>query len=457
LGEGEENVELKDILNIIAAQKVQFVDFKLVDLWGKWRHVTIPSTDFTEATLHEGIGFDASNLGYKATESSDLVLLPDLNRAFMDPNADSPTLSLIADVYDATTFEPFVLGPRSVMRRAEAALKTLTGATSVLLAPEYEFFIFEEARYNVSANTISATVDSPEGFWNAPVAGFPLVEQRQGYHQTPPADHFFNVRNEIVEVLKRIGVGVKYHHHEVGTSQSEIEVHLGDALKQADDALLVKYITKSVARKHGYVATFMPKPLYLEAGTGFHVHQTLTQDSRNMFYDQKDPLRLSELAYWYTGGILKHLHSMAVLTNPSTNSYKRLVAGYEAPTAANFAPGNRAAAIRIPQYVRDPAKLRIEVRIADASCNPYLAFGAMLMAAADGIVSRVDPRNQTFPDLPRDLVEAAANLEKDREFLTRDGVFPPELLDTWVAAKRKEHVYVQSVPHPAEFKLYFDV
>lgn len=449
-------MELKDVKNLIATQNVRFVDFKVVDLWGKWRHVTIPATDLTEETLHEGIGFDASNFGYKAAESSDLVLLPDLSRAFIDPNADMPTLSLVGDVCDAVTFEPFALDPRSVMRRAEAALKDLTRATNVLLAPEYEFFIFKEAQYDVSPNSISCRVDSPEGFWNAPTGGFPLVEQRQGYHQTPPADHFFNVRNEISEALKRTGVGIKYHHHEVGTSQFEIEVHLADALKQADEALLIKYITKSIARKYGYVATFMPKPLYLEAGTGFHVHQTLVQGNANMFYDREDPLRLSQLAYWYVGGVLKHLHSMAVLTNASTNSYKRLVAGYEAPTAADFAPGNRAAAIRIPQYVRDPAKLRIEVRTADASCNPYLAFGAMLMAAADGIASRIDPRDQKFPDLPRDLLQAAANLEKDSEFLTRDGVFPPELLKTWVAAKRQEHDYVLSVPHPAEFKLYFD-
>lgn len=450
-------MEIADILSLVKNQNVRFVDFKVVDLWGKWRHVTIPASDFSEATLHEGIGFDASNFGYGTTESSDLVLIPDLSRAFIDPNAEMPTLSLVADVYDAVTFEPFALDPRSVMKRAEAYVKAATGATRVLLAPEYEFFIFEEAQYNISANSIFSRVDSPEGFWNAPEGGFPLVEQKQGYHQAPPADRFFDVRNEIVDTLKRIGVEVKYHHHEVGSSQFEIEVHLGDALKQADEALLIKYITKSIASKYGYVATFMPKPLYQEAGTGFHVHQTLVRDGKSMFYDERDPLRLSELAYWYMGGVLKHLHSMAVLTNASTNSYKRLVAGYEAPTAANFAPGNRSVAIRIPQYVRDPDKFRIEVRTADATCNPYLAFSAMLMAAVDGILGRVDPRNQTFPDLPRDLLEAASNLLMDNRYLTEGGVFPRELLETWVAAKRKEHAYVMSVPHPAEFKLYFDV
>lgn len=450
-------MDLKDILSLIHDHNVQFVDFKVVDLWGKWRHVTVPASDFTETTMREGIGFDASNFGYKTTESSDLVLIPDLNRAFIDPNADTPTLSLVGDVYEATTFEPFSLDPRSVMRKAEASLKNATGATNVLLAPEYEFFIFEEALYDVSPNSIFSRVDTPEGFWNSSVGGHPLVEQKQGYHQAPPSDHFFNMRNEIVEILKRIGVGVKYHHHEVGTSQFEIEVNLDDALKQADEALLIKYVTKSVARKYGYVATFMPKPLYLEAGTGFHVHQTVVKNGQNLFYGQNDPMRLSPLAYYYIGGVLKHLRSMAALTNPSTNSYRRLVPGYEAPTTANFAPGNRAAAIRIPQYVRDPARLRIEVRTADATCNPYLALAAMLMAAKDGIESRVDPRNAQFPDLPRDLQEAAASLEADMGFLTRDGVFPPDLLETWISAKRKEHNYVASIPHPAEMKLYFDV
>jgi glutamine synthetase len=450
-------MDLKEIRDLILAQNVQFVDFKVVDLWGKWRHVTIPASDFGEATIQEGLGFDASNFGYKTTESSDLVLLPDLNRAFIDPNADTPTLSLVGDVYEATTFEPFALDPRSVMRRAEQSLRSSAGATNVLLAPEYEFFIFEEALYDISPNSISSRVDTPEGFWNSSLGGFPLIDQKQGYHQTPPADHFFNMRNEIVEILKGIGVGIKYHHHEVGTSQFELEVHLGDALRMADEALLIKYITKSVARKYGYVATFMPKPLYLEAGNGFHVHQTLVRGTENLFYGPHDPLRLSELAYFYIGGVLSHLRSMAVLTNPSTNSYKRLVTGYEAPTTANFAAGNRAAAIRIPQYVRDPAKLRVEVRTADATCNPYLAFAAMLMAAKDGIDSRTDPRDARYPDLPRDLWEAAGSLEADHGFLTKDGVFPAALLETWISAKRKEHTCVSAIPHPAEFKQYFDV
>ena len=450
-------MEFRETLELMASHNVQFVDFKVVDLWGKWRHVTIPASDFTEATLREGVGFDASNFGYRSTESSDLVLLPDLDRVFIDPNAEVPTLSVIGDVFDAVTFEPFALDPRSVLKRAIACLCRTAGATNVLMAPEYEFFIFEQAQYDISPNSIQSRVDSPEGFWNSSVGGFPLVEQKQGYHQAPPADRFFDMRNEIVGVLKRIGVPVKYHHHEVGTSQFEIEVHLGDALKQADEALLVKYVTKSIASKYGYVATFMPKPLYQEAGTGFHVHQTLARGDVNLFYDPGDPLRLSDIAYRYMGGILNHLHSMAALTNPSTNSYKRLVAGYEAPTTANFAPGNRAAAIRIPMYVRDPSKLRIEVRTADATCNPYLAFAAMIMAAVDGIVAKTDPREEHFRDLPRDLFEAAANLEEDADFLKRDGVFPEELLETWGSAKKKEHAYIQSIPHPAEFKLYFDV
>ena len=450
-------MDLKDVKNLIASKGIQFVDFKVVDLWGRWRHVTIPASDFGEATLSEGLGFDASNFGFKTTESSDLVLIPDLDREFIDPNADVPTLSFVGDVFEATTFEPFALDPRAVMRRAEASLCKAAGATNSLLAPEYEFFIFEEALYDVSPNSVSFRVDTPEGFWNSSVGGHPLIEQKQGYHQTPPADHFFNMRNEIVQILKDMGAGIKYHHHEVGTSQFELEVHLGDALKMADEALLIKYIVRSIARKYGYVATFMPKPLYMEAGNGFHVHQTLINGDTNLFYSADDPLRLSEVAYHYIGGVLRHLRSMTVLTNPSTNSYKRLVTGYEAPTTANYAPGNRAAAIRIPQYVRDPAKLRVEVRTADATCNPYLAFAAMLMAARDGITSRIDPRNAKFPDLPRDLWDAAACLEADLGFLTADGVFPPALLETWISAKRKEHALVSSIPHPSEFKLYFDL
>ncbi|QTA37516.1 type I glutamate--ammonia ligase [Thermosipho ferrireducens] len=452
----------KEIVKLVESEKINFIDLKVVDIWGRWRHVTLARTNFSEKTFHEGVGFDASNLGYANVTNSDMILIPDPETFFIEEYDNEKVLSIICDVYDAQTKLPCPYDPRTILK---STLKLIDNvADKVFMGPEYEFHILEDVKYNVSTNEISLYVDSSEGFWNAGKSGEYFIGKKRGYHRIPPFDTLMEIRNKIVEKLLEYGIPVKYHHHEVGSCQVEIELNFVDALKAADYTLLVKHVARNIAHKLGYIVTFMPKPLYDEAGNGMHVHQFLVKNGKNIF-DGNEVYNLSKTALNYIAGLLKHANSVMAFSNPSTNSYRRLVPGFEAPTNAVFALANRTAAIRIPAYVKDPAKRRIEFRTIDATCNPYLAFSAMILAGIDGIKKNLDPTvegfgpfegdayNQTIMPLAANLEEACKALLDDNSYLT---TFPEELLTHWANAKIKEARSINSIPHPAEFEYYFD-
>jgi glutamine synthetase len=458
----------QDITTLIEKEEVKFVDLKVVDLYGVWKHVTIPASNFKEKIMTDGIGFDASNFGYALVEKSDLIMIPDLDTAFIDPFGELKTLSVSCDVFEPQTGERFEQDPRGILIRTLEKLKEEGIADEVLFGPEYEFHVLEEVSYEIAPNTIYLKIDSMEGFWNSGNTGEYFVGRKRGYHRAPPFDHFFSLRNEITDQLQRLGVQVKYHHHEVGTAQLEIETQFMDALKAADATQIVKYFVRNIAHEYGYVVTFLPKPLYNEAGNGMHVHQFFKREGVNTFSGNK-LYGLSETALQYTAGILKHSPSLLGLTNPTTNSYRRLVPGFEAPTNAVFALGNRTSAIRVPGYVKDNEKRRIEFRTIDATCNPYLAFSAMILAGVDGILEQWDPVSMGFGpyeedssekiinSLPKTLEEAVLNLQKDAGYLKRWRIFPEALLNKWVQKKLEEHKFVSSVTHPVEYQMYFDL
>lgn len=458
----------QEILKLIEKEEVQFVDLKIVDLYGVWKHVTIPACNFKEKIMIDGIGFDASNFGYAMVEKSDLIMIPDLDTAFTDPFGECKTLSVSCDVFDPQTGERFEQDPRGILIKTLKKLKEERLADEVLFGPEYEFHILDEVIYEVSPNTIQLKIDSMEGFWNSSKSGEYFVGRKRGYHRAPPFDHFFTLRNEICDHLQRVGVDIKYHHHEVGTAQLEIETQFMDALHAADATQLVKYFIRNIAHEYGYVVTFLPKPMYNEAGNGMHVHQYLKLNGVNTFSGTR-LYGLSDQALHYTAGILKHSPSLLGLTNPTTNSYRRLVPGFEAPTNGVFALGNRTSAIRVPGYVKDNEKRRIEFRTIDATCNPYLAFSAMILAGIDGILQKMDPITMGFGPyeedssekiinaLPRTLEEAVLNLKKDSEYLKRWGIFPEALLNKWIQKKLEEQAFVASVTHPVEYQMYFDL
>ncbi|ABR31479.1 glutamine synthetase [Thermosipho melanesiensis] len=456
-------MEIKDILSIVEREKINFIDLKVVDIWGKWRHVTLARTNFSEKTFYEGVGFDASNLGYASVENSDMVLIPDPQTAFFEKIGEEKVLSLICDVYDVNSGKASFHDPRSILKATLNEIGDV--ADEVFLGPEYEFHVFENVRYSISNNEISLKIDSKEGFWNAEETGEYFIGKKKGYHRIPPFDTLMEVRNEIVKRLLEYGVPVKYHHHEVGTCQVEIELNFISALKAADYTLLVKHVARQVAKKFGLIVTFMPKPLYDEAGNGMHVHQFLVKNGENIFAGDK-LYGLSTYALSYIAGLLKHAPSIMAFTNPTTNSYRRLVPGYEAPTNAVFALANRTAAIRIPAYVKDESKKRIEFRTIDASCNPYLAFSAMILAGVDGIREKLDPTaegfgpferdlyNEDIKPLPYTLSQACSALKGDNEYLK---VFPKQLIEHWIKLKTKEEREMLAIPHPKEFDNYFDI
>jgi glutamine synthetase len=456
-------MEIKEILELVEREKINLIDLKVVDILGKWRHVTLARTNFSEKTFYDGVGFDASNLGYAKVTNSDMIMIPDPSTAMIEYIGDDKVLSMICDVYDVETGEPSLHDPRSLLKKTLESISDI--ADKVYFGPEYEFHIFKDVRYTVESNDISVYIDSDEGFWNSFDKGEYFIGRKKGYHRIPPFDTLMEVRNKIVNELLKYGVPVKYHHHEVGTCQVEIELSFVDALKAADYTLLVKYIARKVAKEYGLIVTFMPKPLYNEAGNGMHVHQFMVKNEKNIFAGNK-LYGLSEIALSYIAGLLKHAGSVMAFSNPSTNSYRRLVPGFEAPTNAVFALANRTAAIRIPAYVKDDKKRRIEFRTIDASCNPYLAFAAMILAGIDGIRKSLDPTqegfgpfegdayNENIKPLPTSLDAACNELRKDNEYLT---VFPKELINHWIRIKLSESREIMSIPHPKEFENYFDV
>ncbi len=472
---------LKDIQKLIKEEGILMVDFKLTDIDGRWRHLSIPSERLTESTMEHGIGFDGSNYGYAPVENSDMVFIPVLESAVIDRYADVPTLSMIGDVrvIDLPKNRPFDQYPRNVAIRALEYMQELGVADKMVIGPEYEFYLFDEVRYNTDyynmftniytnqAAYASGSHDNNNGYQVLPGAG---------YHNSLPTDIRNDIRSRMCLAMKEWGVDVKYHHPEVGGSgQMEIEVELGDMLKLADDTMSAKYVIKNEAASEGITATFMPKPLAAEAGSGMHVHMLLFKDGKPVFYDKKGYAQLSKEAHYFMGGLLTHARSLCAITNPSTNSYKRLVPGFEAPVTIGYAMSNRSAVIRIPAYAKTPETKRFELRNPDATCNPYYAYAAILMAGLDGIKKKIDPHKKgwgpfdcnlyTLPEeekakltgLPASLDEAIEELKADHDYLTAGGVFPERLLDQLTARYKAASSKISKLPHPMEFAMYYDL
>ncbi|MFN2441380.1 MAG: type I glutamate--ammonia ligase [Thermoanaerobaculia bacterium] len=460
----------------IRTQNLRMIDLKFSDLWGRWHHVTIPARQFSGALMRDGVGFDGSSVGLKSIKSGDMVLLPDLATAFLDPFYDEPTLSFICSAYEADTKAPFANDPRNVVLRAEEYLRSSGIADESIWGPEYEFYVFDRVSIENGVNVSSYRVDSSEAAWNGATAGHGhLIPLHGGYHAIPPKDSLHNLRSEICLELERAGVEVKYHHHEVGgPGQCEIETPLVGMLRAGDATQLIKYFVKNLAVRHGQTATFMPKPLYGEAGNGMHFHQMLRRGGRNVFYERGAYGSMSEMARHYIGGILRHGPALLAITNPSTNSYRRLVPGFEAPVSAIYSLGNRSAAIRIPKYADQEETARFEFRPPDATCNVYLALAAQLMAGLDGIAKRIDPtvegfgpidknvfaltdeERRTIRSLPTSLAQACDALEQDHDFLLAGGVLDEEMLADYIKHLRADDAALRERPHPFEVGRYFD-
>lgn len=460
------------------AREVQMVDFRFVDLPGTWQHFSVPARELTEETFVEGVGFDGSSIrGFQEIHESDMLLMPDPATAFIDPIFEIPTLVLICDVVDPVTLQPYSRDPRYVARKAEAYLRQTGLADVSYWGPEAEFFIFNDVRYGADTNSAFYRVDSVEGWWNSASDKGPnlgaQIPPKRGYFPVPPADQFQDVRSQMVLALEAAGVEVEVHHHEVATAgQAEIDMRFDSLVNMADKLMKYKYIIKNVARKNGLTVTFMPKPLFGDNGSGMHVHQSLWKNGTNVFYDAAGYAGLSDTAKYYIGGLLKHAPALLALVAPTTNSYRRLVPGFEAPVNLAYSQRNRSAICRIPVYSKSPKAKRIEFRAPDPSSNPYLCFAALLMAGLDGIQNRIDPGEPMDKDLyelppeelklikqvPGSLDAVLDALEADHEFLLRGDVFTPDLIEAYIAYKRQVEVDpVRMRPHPYEFTLYFDV
>ena len=468
---------LEDAERYIVDEGIEQIDLKFCDLWGRWHHVTISASRFGDELMANGIGFDGSSVGFKGISSGDMVMVPDLQTAFPDPFWEMPTLSFICTTLEADTRKLYPFDPRSIVQRSEMWLKETGIADASLWGPEFEFYVFDAVTYENGMNTAGYRIESDEGGWrnhqmgsaySAPVHG--------GYHAIPPRDHLHNLRSRICRRLDGAGVPVKYHHHEVGgPGQCEIETPLLPPTQAADACMIVKYMARMTALEDGMTVTFMPKPLFGEAGSGMHFHQRLEVGGRNLFYAADAYASLSDEARWYIGGLLEHGAAVLAFTNPSTNSYRRLVPGFEAPVSAIFSAGNRSAAVRIPTYANKPDTARIEFRPPDATANPYLSIAVQLLAGLDGIRRKLDPsdlgfgpvdediftwseeRRRTIKALPDSLTEALGALERDSDFLVESGVFSPQLIERWITKKRDEAREVAIRTHPYEVELYYDL
>ncbi len=472
--------DIKEIKKFIKDNDVKFVDFKLVDLKGRFRHLAIPSERLTETTMKDGIGFDASNYGYAFVENSDMVFIPDLSTAVLDPYAQAKTITMMANVYCIKQPDnvPFAQYPRNITNSAIEYMKKLKIADEMIIGPEFEFHVFNNMSYSIKPDDVSFRIYDEESQWssNDEYSNGYHTPAKGGYHIDRPMDLTFNLRNEMCQIMKDFGLNIKYHHHEVGGSgQLEIEVELEDMRKLADDTMIAKYVIRNTAAENGMTATLMPKPVYGEAGNGMHVHMLLKKNGKNIFYKKGSYSNLSQNAMYFIGGILKHIRSLCAFTNPSTNSYKRLVPGFEAPVTIGYATANRSAVIRIPSYAKSEDKVRFELRNPDATCNPYFAYAAILMAGLDGIVNKIDPKDHNWgpfdfnlytlseeekaklEQLPESLDEALKALENDHDYLTAGGVFPEELIKNWIKTIKAENDRIKKIPHPAEFEAYYDL
>jgi glutamine synthetase len=465
------------LMKIVKQKNVEYINLKFCDLLGDWHHITQPISCLNAELFKIGVGCDGSSLpGFASIERGDMLAVPDAETAFIDPFFEKPTLSFICDIMSVDKeIEPFARNPRRVLEDADKYLKKVLPGTDAILGPEFEFYLFDDVRFNQGPSAGYYFIDCEEAEWNMGIdaeknLGY-KVQYKGGYHAAPPKDRTFNIRSEITSLLIDVGIEIKYHHHEVGgAGQHEIETGLMPMLKAGDMSMLVKYFIRNHAFRQGKSATFMPKPLFNEPGSGMHVHQFLADKNGSIFYNKSGRAKFSDIGLHYVGGILKHAGALLALTNPSTNSYKRLIPGFEAPVRGTYSVGNRTACIRIPGYLRDPKKHRMEFRPPDGTCNPYLAYSAMVMAGLDGIKNKIDPGEPfdkdiahmtekemaQIPTLPTSLTKALDALEKDHEFLLKGNVFTEDLISIWIAMKRKDVDQIRVRPHPWEFYLYYD-
>jgi glutamine synthetase len=476
--EGSPRTSPSEVLDKARAAGVKVVDIRFVDLPGTWQHFSVPLSSFEEDAFTEGLGFDGSSIrGFQTINESDMLLLPDPDSATVDPVLQIPTLYLVCNVVDPITRESYSRDPRFIAQKAERYLAETGIADVSYWGPEAEFYIFNSLRFDQDSHSGYYFIDSEEGVWNsgsntsANLAYRPRY--KEGYFPVPPTDKLQDLRSEIMLKMIDAGIDVEVQHHEVGTAgQAEIDLRFTSLTKMADQMMAYKYIIKNVAQQHGYVATFMPKPLFQDNGSGMHVHQSLWKDGTNLFFDESGYALLSESARWYIGGLLKHAAALLAFCAPTTNSYRRLVPGYEAPINLVYSKRNRSACVRIPVYSTSPKQKRIEFRSPDPAANPYLAFPAMLMAGLDGIRNKIEPpepldkdiyelegeEKERIANVPGSLNESLAALERDHEFLLQGEVFTPDVIETWLEYKLTREVdQVALRPHPWEFYLYHDV
>ena len=470
-----------EVVEFCKNRGIGIIDLKFTDVPGTLQHLSLPLSELTEENLADGYGFDGSSIrGFKAIQESDMLLIPDTNTAVVDPFCQIPTLTMLCNIMEPETRELFSRDPRYIAQKAENFLKESGIADISYWGPEAEHFIFDSARFDQTSNSGYYFVDSDEGIWNSgsekSLKGGPNLAYRprykEGYFPTPPTDTYQDLRSECVQKMEHFGIIVEKHHHEVATAgQAEIDMRYDTLTSMADKVILQKYIVKNVARAHGKVATYMPKPIYGDNGSGMHTHQSLWREGENLFWDEVGYAQISDLCRWYIGGLLAHAPALLAFIAPTTNSYRRLVPGFEAPVNLVYSTRNRSACIRIPVYFSSPASRRIEFRLPDPSCNPYLAFAAMLMAGLDGVINEMeppDPIDENLYDLPPEeaakvkqvpgSLEAVLNaLEQDYEFLLRGGVFTEDLIETWLDLKRSHEMDpLRLRPHPFEFFMYFD-
>jgi glutamine synthetase len=466
----------KEVIELGKKHGAVMFDLRFIDLPGKWQHTSFPIERLELSTFEDGLGFDGSSIrGFQPIHASDMLLIPDPATARMDPFTKHPTLALCCNIVDPITRQAYTRDPRNIARKAEAYVKSSGVADTIYFGPEAEFFIFDNVRYTNEMNGCSYEVDSSEAAWNTG-KGWPntghKIRVKEGYFPLPPNDQFQDIRTEICLAMKAVGIVVEVSHHEVATAgQGEIDMQYNTLTAMADNLMWFKHIVKNVAYAHGKSATFMPKPLFGDNGNGMHCHQSLWKDGKPLFAGD-GYAGMSQLALWYIGGILKHSRALNAITNPTTNSYKRLVPGYEAPVNLAYSSRNRSAAIRISTYSSSPKSRRIEVRYPDAACNPYLAFAAMTMAGLDGIQNKIDPGDpldkdiyalspeelKDVPSVSHSLEQALDSLEKDSEFLLRGDVFTHDALVEHITYKREREVReVRMRPHPLEFALYYDI
>jgi len=466
-----------DVLRMVEDEGIEVVDVRFIDLPGMAQHFSAPAHELTEDVFDEGFGFDGSSIrGFQRIQESDMILKPDPNTAVVDPFRQHKTLNINCFIHDPVTHEPYSRDPRYVAKKAEAYVRETGIADTIYFGPEAEFFIFNDVRYGTEGHTSFYMVDSVEGHWNTgseegPNLGY-KIRAKEGYFPVPPSDHFQDLRSEMILTMERLGIEIEIQHHEVATAgQAEIDMRFDTLLSMADKLMLYKYVVKNVAAAAGLSATFMPKPIFEDNGSGMHCHQSLWRGDEPLFYGDGYG-GLSDIGRWYVGGLIKHARSVLAFAAPTTNSYKRLVPGYEAPVNLVYSQRNRSAAVRIPLYSQSPKAKRIEFRCPDPSCNPYLAFSAMLMAGLDGIQNKIEPPEPVEHDLfelspaelskiahtPGSLQEALECLEADNQYLRAGGVFTDDLIDTWIAYKRiEEDDAIRLRPHPYEFSLYYDI